>query len=49
MDKATNRIIKESELVKYSAWLETHGYMDSDWWSETPDAVNRYLDEQEGK
>jgi hypothetical protein len=46
MKKTTERLIEEAKLVKYSAWLETHGYMDSDWWAEQPDAVNRFLDEQ---
>lgn len=35
--------LKEEMLTKYSEWLEKNGYLDSDWWSENPTAIHRYL------
>jgi len=32
-------------LIEYSEWLEEHWYLDSDWWQEPPNAVDRFLDE----
>jgi hypothetical protein len=30
-------------LFDFCAWLEKHGYLDTDWRDETPDAITRYL------
>lgn len=30
-------------LEKYSLWLEKHGYLDSDWRSEPPFAIDEFL------
>lgn len=41
--------MKEVEFRKileaYSMWLEDCGYLDSDWWCENPNAIDRYLEE----
>lgn len=34
---------KEKFLNEFCKWLENHGYLDSDWWSEEPKAVEEYL------
>lgn len=36
-------------LTQYSEYLEKHGYLDSDWWCEPPNAVDRFLEHLEGK
>jgi len=33
-------------LTDYSRWMETTGYLDSDWWSEEPQAIDRFLQEK---
>lgn len=37
---------KQWLLVKYSEWLEKHGYLDSDWREEYPYAADEFLDEE---
>ena len=32
-------------LIRYSDYLEHHGYLDDDWRSEMPTAVNKFLGE----
>ena len=34
---------KEKLLKNFCSWLEKQGYLDSDWWCETPNAVEEYL------
>jgi hypothetical protein len=36
-------------LEDYSSWLEAHGYLDSDWWEETPSAITRYVADKKKK
>ena len=30
-------------LIAYSEYLEKYGYMDTDWWIETPNTVERFI------
>lgn len=39
-----NGVEVEQLLNDYSHWLENHGYLDSDWWSEKPGAVLEFLE-----
>lgn len=32
-------------LTMYSEWLHDHGYIDTDWYAEEPNAVDRFLQE----
>ena len=42
--------VKENETIKlleeYSRWLESHWYIDSDWWSEEPGAIQQFMEER---
>lgn len=41
---AQNKKVEIQEtLLAYTDWLEKYGYVDSDVWSETPSAINRFL------
>lgn len=47
LNKAMTKLsLNENEgvlLKAYSEWLEEHGFMDSDWWSELPSSITRFL------
>lgn len=32
-------------LEKFARWLEKHGYVDSDWYTEEPNAIEAFLKE----
>ena len=32
-------------LERYSKFLSEHGYMDDDWWTEKPTAIERFMKE----
>lgn len=34
-------------LTEYSQYLEKYNYLDCDWWAESPNAVDRFLEERE--
>lgn len=34
---------EEKLLCDYSTWLSKHGYLDSDWYTEEPQAVEEFL------
>lgn len=33
-------------LTRYSKYLQDCGYLDDDWWSEEPNAVDRFIQEE---
>ena len=39
----------EEVLTEFCKWLEKKGYLDSDWWSEKPTAIERYFEEMDAK
>lgn len=43
MAKLAVRAEKIDLLEKYSLWLEKHGYLDTDWRSEPPFAIDEFL------
>jgi len=40
------RADKKAILTEYSEWLGKYGYLDSDWWVESPNAVDRFMEEK---
>jgi len=47
--EAVERKVKETTetrelLEKYSKWLEKHGYIDSDYYTEEPNAIDTFLE-----
>lgn len=45
-EKLNRGVDVQEALHRYSNFLEKNGYMDSDWWSEPPNAVDRFLDHE---
>ena len=43
-ERLRERSVKIDLLEKYSKWLEEHGYLDSDWWAEQPNTVERFME-----
>jgi len=49
-DELKHKLNKKADkielLERYSKFLESHGYTDSDWWSEKPTAIESFIEEE---